>query len=52
MCIGITRDVMKMVDEGKILKEMRAQIEKTYSKYGPPPPIREPKKLRQNVFPG
>jgi hypothetical protein len=29
---------MKMVDEGKSLKAMRAQIEKTYSKYGPPTP--------------
>jgi len=25
-----------MMDEGKSLKEMRAQIEKTYSKYAPP----------------
>jgi hypothetical protein len=29
---------MKMMDDGKTLKEMRAQIEKTYSKYGPPTP--------------
>jgi hypothetical protein len=29
---------MKMMDEGKSLKEMRAQIEKTYSKYGPSTP--------------
>jgi hypothetical protein len=29
---------MKMMDQGKSLKEMRAQIEKTYSKYGPPTP--------------
>jgi hypothetical protein len=29
---------MKMMDEGKSLKEMRAQIEKTFSKYGPPTP--------------
>jgi len=27
-----------MMDEGKSLKEMRAQIEKTYSKYGPRTP--------------
>ena len=38
VCIGITRDVMKMMDQGKSLKEMRSQIEKTYSKYGPPTP--------------
>jgi hypothetical protein len=28
-----------MMDQGKSLKEMRAQIEKTYSKYGPLTPI-------------
>jgi len=27
-----------MMDQGKALKEMRAQIEKKYSKYGPPTP--------------
>jgi hypothetical protein len=29
---------MNMMDQGKSLKEMRAQIEKTYGKYGPPTP--------------
>jgi len=29
---------MKMIDQGKSLREMRAQIDKTYSKYGPPTP--------------
>jgi hypothetical protein len=29
---------MKMMDEGKSLKKIRAAIEKTYSKYGPPTP--------------
>jgi hypothetical protein len=29
---------MKMIDQGKSLREMRAQIEETYSKYGPPTP--------------
>jgi hypothetical protein len=29
---------MKMIDGGKSLKEMRAQIEQKYSKYGPPTP--------------
>jgi len=38
ICIGITRDVMKMIDEGESLKAIRAQIEKPYSKYGPPTP--------------
>jgi hypothetical protein len=29
---------MKMMDEGKRLKEMRAAIDATYSKYAPPTP--------------
>jgi hypothetical protein len=29
---------MKMIDEGRSLKQMRAQIEKDYNKYGPPTP--------------
>jgi hypothetical protein len=29
---------MKMMDEGKRLKEIRAYIEKTYSHYGPSTP--------------
>jgi len=29
---------MKMIDQGKSLKEMRAQIEKKYSKFGSPTP--------------
>jgi hypothetical protein len=44
MCIGITRDVMRMMDEGKHLKEIRFYIEKTYSHYGtstPTPPVPE-----------
>jgi hypothetical protein len=29
---------MKMMDQGKPLKEIRSYIERTYSKYGPPTP--------------
>jgi hypothetical protein len=29
---------MKMMDEGKTLKQMRAYIDLTYSKYGEPTP--------------
>jgi hypothetical protein len=29
---------MKMIDDGRSLKQMRAQIEKDHSKYGPPTP--------------
>jgi cytochrome c2 len=38
ICINITRDVMRMMDEGKSLKEMRAYVDQTYSKYGPSTP--------------
>jgi hypothetical protein len=30
--------VMRMMDQGKSLKEMRSEIEKIYSKYGPSTP--------------
>jgi hypothetical protein len=40
ICIGITRDVMKKNRQG--LKEMRAQIDRTYSKFGPPTPTPVP----------
>ena len=36
--MDITRDVMHMLDEGKPMKEIRAAIEKKYSKYGPTTP--------------
>jgi hypothetical protein len=32
---------MKMMDDGKSLKEIRAQIEQSYSKYGPWTPTPE-----------
>jgi hypothetical protein len=41
--VDITRDVMRMLDDGKPLKEIRAYVEATYSKYGPStatPPVR------------
>jgi hypothetical protein len=38
ICIDITRDVMRMMDEGRTLKEIRAYIEKTHSHKGPGTP--------------
>lgn len=38
ICIDITRDVMRMLDQGKPLKEIRTYIDRTYSRYGPPTP--------------
>ena len=40
--MDITRDVMRMLDEGKSLKDIRNYVEATYSKQGPStatPPI-------------
>jgi hypothetical protein len=41
--VDITRDVMRMLDEGKPLKEIRATVDTTYSRFGPStptPPVR------------
>ena len=41
--MDITRDVMRMLDEGKTVKDIRAYVEKTYSRFGPStptPPVR------------
>lgn len=34
ICVDITQDVMRLLREGKSLKEVRAYIDATYSKYG------------------
>jgi len=36
VCVDITRDVMRMTEQGKSAKEIRAYIDATYSKFGPP----------------
>jgi len=41
--VDITRDVMRMLDDGKTIKEIRAHVDKTYSRFGPStptPPVR------------
>jgi hypothetical protein len=35
ICVDITRDVMRMMAEGKDLKTMRAYVDAEYSQYGP-----------------
>jgi hypothetical protein len=35
ICVDITQDVMRMLREGKSPQEARANIDATYSKYGP-----------------
>ena len=36
--MDITRDVMRMLDEGKSLKEIRAYVDRSYSRFGPSTP--------------
>jgi len=36
--VDITRDVMRMLDEGKSLKEIRAYVDRSYSRFGPSTP--------------
>ena len=35
LCVDISQDVMRMTQDGKTPKEIRAAIDKTYSQYGP-----------------
>lgn len=36
--MDITRDVMRMLNEGKALKDIRAYVDRTYSRFGPSTP--------------
>ncbi len=41
--MDITRDVMRMLDDGKSVKEIRTYVDTTYSRFGPStptPPVR------------
>ncbi len=35
ICVDITQDAMRMLDEGKSLDEIRAYVDRTYSRFGP-----------------
>ena len=35
ICVDITQDTMRMLDEGKTVPEIRAYVDQTYAKYGP-----------------
>jgi hypothetical protein len=35
ICVDITQDAMRMLDEGKTLPEIRAYVDQTYAKFGP-----------------
>jgi hypothetical protein len=35
ICVDITRDVMRLLDDGKPLSDIRTYIDQTYAQYGP-----------------
>lgn len=35
ICVDITQDAMRMLDEGKSLPEIREYVDQTYAKFGP-----------------
>lgn len=35
ICVDITQDAMRMLDEGKTLLEIREYVDQTYAKFGP-----------------
>jgi len=42
VCLDITRDVVRMKDEGKPLAAIRAAIDEKYLRFGPPTPTPRP----------
>ncbi|MDZ4158153.1 MAG: PCYCGC motif-containing (lipo)protein [Anaerolineaceae bacterium] len=35
ICVDINQDVMRLLDEGKTVPEIRAYVDQTYTQYGP-----------------
>jgi hypothetical protein len=35
LCVDITQDAMRMLDEGRSTAEIRAYVDQTYSRFGP-----------------
>lgn len=35
ICVDITQDAMRLLDEGKSLQEIRSYVDETYAQYGP-----------------
>ncbi|NOY98443.1 MAG: hypothetical protein GXP40_04430 [Chloroflexi bacterium] len=35
ICVDITQDAMRMIDQGKTVPEIRAYVDQTYSRFGP-----------------
>ena len=39
ICVDITQDAMRMLDEGKSVDEIYEYVDDTYSRFGPPTPL-------------
>lgn len=39
ICVDITQDAMRMLDEGKNVDEIYSYVDETYSRFGPPTPL-------------
>lgn len=39
ICVDITQDAMRMLDEGKSVAEIYDYVDATYSRFGPPTPL-------------
>jgi hypothetical protein len=35
ICVDITQDAMRLLRDGQSLSEVRAQVDRTYARYGP-----------------
>ncbi len=39
ICVDITQDAMRMLDDGKSVDEIYTYVDETYSRFGPPTPL-------------
>jgi hypothetical protein len=51
VCVDITQDAMRLLDEGSDLPEIRTVIDRTYAPYGPPTPLHAPTARSPRVLP-
>jgi hypothetical protein len=42
VCLGVTRDVARLLGEGRSLAQIRAAVDMKYGRYGPPTPTPRP----------
>lgn len=41
ICVDITQDAMRMLDDGKNVDEIYGYVDETYSRFGPPTPLQQ-----------